>query len=113
VPPAGAIWDSGVTLGIGSDNVHDSWSPFARGDVLEKAFLVAYRNNLRTDAGLARTLEAVTDVNARLLGLDPVRIEAGAPADLVIVDAENGAEAVAAHPPRLLVVRSGRIVGGG
>lgn len=110
VPPAQAIWDAGVTLGIGSDNVHDSWSPFARGDVLEKAFLVAYRNNLRTDAGLYRTLEAVTDDNARLLGLEPGRIEPGAPADLVVVDAENGAEAVAAHPPRLLVLRAGRVV---
>ena len=29
-----------------------------RGDVLEKAFLVAYRNNLRTDAGLIGRLEA-------------------------------------------------------
>jgi cytosine deaminase len=113
VPPARAIWDTGVTLGIGSDNVHDSWSPFARGDVLEKAFLVAYRNNLRTDAGLTQTLAAITDVNARLLGLEPGRIEPGAPADLVLVDAENGAEAVAAHPPRLLVVCGGRIVHGG
>jgi cytosine deaminase len=107
VPPAPAIWAAGVTLGIGSDNVHDSWSPFGRGDVLEKAFLVAYRNNLRTDAGLQRTLGAITDVNARLLGLEPGRIEMGAPADLVVVDAENGAEAVAAHPPRLLVLRNG------
>jgi cytosine/creatinine deaminase len=112
VPPASAIWDAGAVLGIGSDNVHDSWSPFARGDVLEKAFLVAYRNNLRTDAGLNQTLAAVTDVNARLLGLEPGRIEAGAPANLVLVDAENGAEAVAAHPPRLLVVRGGQVVGG-
>ncbi|MFN8632405.1 MAG: amidohydrolase [Chloroflexota bacterium] len=110
VPPAQAIWQAGATLGIGSDNVHDSWSPFARGDVLEKAFLVAYRNNLRTDAGLTRTLAAITDVNARLVGLEPGKIEVGAPADLVVVDAENGAEAVAAHPPRLLVVRRGRVV---
>ena len=50
----------------------------------------------------------ITDVNARLLGLEPVRIEPGAPADLVVVDAENGAEAVAAHPPRLLVLRQGQ-----
>lgn len=110
VPPAQAIWDAGVRLGIGSDNVHDSWSPFARGDVLEKAFLVAYRNNLRTDAGLTRTLEAVTDDNARLLGLAPGRIAVGAPADLVVVDAENGAEAVAAHPVRFLVIRGGQVV---
>jgi cytosine deaminase len=113
VPPAVPIWEAGVTLGIGSDNVHDSWSPFARGDVLEKGFLVAYRNNLRTDAGLTQTLAAITDVNARLLGLEPGHVEVGAPADLVVVDAENGAEAVAAHPPRLLVLRAGRIVHGG
>jgi cytosine deaminase len=113
LPPARPIWEAGVTLGIGSDNVHDSWSPFARGDVLEKAFLVAYRNNLRTDAGLTQTLAAITDVNARLLGLEPGGVKVGAPADLVVVDAENGAEAVAAHPPRLLVLRGGRIVHGG
>lgn len=111
VPPAREIWAAGVTLGIGSDNVHDSWSPFARGDVLEKAFLVAYRNNLRTDAGLTRTFETITDVNSQLLGLEPVRIEVGGPADLVVVDAENAAEAVAAHPPRLLVLKAGRPVG--
>jgi cytosine/adenosine deaminase-related metal-dependent hydrolase len=34
----------------------------------------------------------------------------GAPADLVVVDAENAAEAVAAHPPRIAVVRAGRVV---
>ncbi|MCC7370681.1 MAG: amidohydrolase family protein [Chloroflexi bacterium] len=113
VPPAPALWAAGVRLGIGSDNVHDSWSPFARGDVLEKAFLVAYRNNLRTDAGLLRTLETITDVNSGLLGLEPVRVEVGAAADLVVVDAENGAEAVAAHPPRLLVLKAGRRVGFG
>lgn len=110
VPPAAAIWEAGATLGIGSDNVHDSWSPFARGDVLEKAFLVAYRNNLRTDAGLTRALMTITDVNSQLLGLEPVRVEVGAPADLVVVDAENAAEAVAAHPPRLLVAKAGRVV---
>ena len=110
VPPARALWATGVTMGIGSDNVHDSWSPFGRGDVLEKAFLVAYRNNLRTDDGLQRTLAALTDVNARLLGLEPGKIEPGAPADLVLVDAENGAEAVACHPPRLLVLRRGQVV---
>lgn len=109
-PPAPALWAAGVRLGIGSDNVHDSWSPFARGDVVEKAFLVAYRNNLRTDAGLLRALEAITDVNSGLLGLAPVRVAVGQPADLVVTDAENGAEAVAAHPPRLLVLKAGRPV---
>jgi cytosine/adenosine deaminase-related metal-dependent hydrolase len=38
-------------------------------------------------------------------------VEVGQPADLVVVDAENAAESVAAHPPRLLVLKAGRPVG--
>ena len=65
---------------------------------------------LRTDADLQRTLEAVTAVNAQILGLPAGRIEVGAPADLVVAEAENASEAVAAHPPRIVVLRAGRVV---
>lgn len=78
--------------------------------MLEKAFLLAYRNGLRTDAGLGRALDAITRVDDEIMGLPVGRIEIGARADLVIVDAENGAEAVAAHPPRRTVIRAGRVV---
>lgn len=110
IPRASDLWAAGVTLGIGSDNVHDGWAPYGRGDVLEKAFLFAYRNGLRTDADLRRALDAITRVNADILGLPAATVAPGAPADLVIVDAENSAEAVAAHPPRIAVIRAGRVV---
>lgn len=37
IPRAKDLWAAGVRLGIGSDNVHDGWWPYGRGDALEKA----------------------------------------------------------------------------
>ncbi|REJ84247.1 MAG: hypothetical protein DWQ30_04980 [Acidobacteria bacterium] len=49
----------------------------------------ALRNLMRfTDCPLAEALRTVTDNPARLLGLPPPRIEVGAPADFVLLDAE-------------------------
>lgn len=110
IPRARDLWAAGVAFGIGSDNVHDGWAPFGRGDVLEKAFLFAYRNGLRTDADLGLALDAITRVNAGILRYPAGAVAVGAPADLVVVDAENGAEAVAAHPPRRVVIRAGRVL---
>lgn len=110
IPRARELWAAGVRLGVGSDNVRDGWWPYGRGDVLEKAFLFAYRNGLRTDAELERAFAAITAVNAQILGLPVTGVEAGAPADLVLVDAGSAAEAVAAHPARRTVIRAGRVI---
>ena len=110
IPPAVELWETGVRFGLGSDNVHDSWAPFGRGDVLEKAFLLAYRSGMRTDADLVKVLDMLTIANAEILGIEPGAVELGANADLVVVQAENAAEVVAAHPPRLQVIHRGRVL---
>ena len=110
IPRVRELWATGVRLAIGSDNVHDPWWPWGRGDMLERAFLVSYRNGLRTDPELRRALEAATLVGGELLGLGPYGLAVGARADLVVVDAECAPEAVAAHPPRLAVIKGGKVV---
>ena len=57
-----------------------------------------------------RALDGATVAGAELLGLGPYGVSVGARADLVLVDAECAPEAVAAHPPRLAVIKAGRIV---
>lgn len=104
------LWAAGVRVAIGSDHVHDAWWPYGRGDMLERAFLVAYRNALRTDDDLRRALGCATAAGATLLDLAPRGLDPGAQADLILVDAQCAAEAVAAHPPRLAVIRRGRVV---
>ena len=109
-PPVRTLADRGVHLVTGSDGVRDSWTPLNTGDMLERAYLVAYVNGLRHDADLELALRMASVAGAELMGCDDYGIEAGCAADLVIVEAENAAEAVALHPPRRWVIKRGRIV---
>ncbi|HYP85465.1 amidohydrolase [Variovorax sp.] len=109
-PPVRRLAEHGVRVFCGSDGVRDAWSPLNTGDMLERAYLVAYVNGLRDDAGLELALQMATSRAADVLGIEAGTLEAGAPADIVAVQAETAAEAVAAHPPRCWVMRRGQII---
>lgn len=109
-PPLRRLAERGVRLFTGSDGVRDTWSPLNTGDMLERAYLLAYCSGFRDDAGLELALRMATHGGAEVLGLDGYGLAAGAAADLVLVAAETAAEAVALHPPRRWVVKRGRVV---
>ncbi|TXH48248.1 MAG: cytosine deaminase [Burkholderiaceae bacterium] len=109
-PPVRRLAEAGVRLFTGSDGVRDAWTPLNTGDLLERAYLIAYNSGFRDDAGLELALSMATFGGARVMRLRDYGLDAGCRADLVLVDAECAAEAVAAHPPRRLVLRHGRIV---
>ena len=75
--------------------------------------IVGLRNNLRRDDELALALDIVTTGGARALGLQDYGLEPGCSADLVLVDAETLAEAVAQRPGKRTVVKAGRVVARG
>lgn len=109
-PPVRRLHDAGVRLFTGSDGIRDSWGPLNSGDMLQRAFIVAYRNGFRRDEDIALTLDMATTVGAQVMGADGYGLEPGCAADLVLVDAETPAEAVVEHPPRRLVMKRGRVV---
>jgi len=109
-PPVRLLAERGIRLFSGSDGVRDCWSPLNTGDMLERAYLVAYRSGFRDDAGLELALDMVTHGGARVVGARDYGVQVGAAADLVLVDAETAAEAVAMHPPRRWVLKRGRVV---
>jgi cytosine deaminase len=112
-PPIDMLLEAGVQVFSGSDNIRDPWWPFGDADQLERAMLVAYRMDWRTDAWLEESLRLVTDRAAAALGLGPYGLGiSGAPADLVLVAAETLAEAVVARPPRAAVLSRGCLVSG-
>jgi cytosine/adenosine deaminase-related metal-dependent hydrolase len=109
-PPIRRLAERGVRLFTGSDGVRDTWSPLNSGDMLERAYLLAYLSGFRDDAGLELALHMATQGGAQVLGLEDHGVAVGASADLVLVEAENAAEAVALHPPRRLVLKRGKVV---
>lgn len=113
VPSVAALARAGVTVCAGSDGIRDTWGPYGTGDMLERAMFVGLRNNFRRDDQLALALDVCTTGGAKALGLDRYGLEVGCHADLVLVDAETVAEAVAQHPGGRTVIRRGRVVAEG
>ena len=110
MPPVKRLVAAGVTVFAGSDNIRDAWSPYGNGDMLERAMLIGYRQGFLADADLELAFDLANGAAARVLGLADHGIRIGAAADLVAIPAASVAEAVAAHPPRTLVMKRGRVV---
>ena len=110
VPPLPACRAAGVLVAGGNDGIRDTWTPYGRPDMLERAMLIGLRNNLRRDDELALALETVTGAGAQVCGFAHHGLAPGCRADFVLVDAANLQEAVVARPVRDLVVSRGRIV---
>jgi len=110
VPSVAQLARAGVVVCCGSDGIRDTWGPYGNADMLERAMILGLRNNFRRDDEVELALEVVTGGGAKAMGLARYGIGVGDDADLVLVDAEAPAEAVAARPPRRLVVKRGRVV---
>jgi cytosine deaminase len=108
--PLASLRAAGVAVGLGSDGIRDLWSPWGDGDVLARAALLAWRAGARRDEDLATALEVATSGGAAVLGLPDYGLDPGCTADLVLVPATTLGEAVVTHPPRTLVLKSGRIL---
>ena len=110
VPSAAELREAGVTLCAGSDGIRDTWGPYGNADMLERAMLLGLRNNFRSDSEVEYALWCCTHGGAQVMGLTDYGLAAGCAADLALVEAEAVAHAVAARPPRKLVVKRGRVV---
>ena len=110
LPPVKKLREHAVEVFVGNDDVRDTWSPYGNGDLLLRAMLVSWRSGFRADGDLAVAFDCATAAARRVFGHDDRGIAVGAPADLFTVHAETLGEAVAQHPPRGLVFKSGRLV---
>ncbi len=110
IPPIQKLRAAGVRMFAGSDGVRDAWGPLNNGDMLERAYQLAWHGDTRDDPGIETMLELATFGGAQAMGAADYGLEVGCRADLVLVEAETPAEAVCYHPPRRLVMAGGRVV---
>jgi cytosine deaminase len=102
----GPLRRAGATVAAGGDNLRDPFHPLGRGDALEVAALMVTAAHLDPAAALA----SVTAAPRNALGLPPVAIAPGYPADLVAIEAADALEALGAASAARTVWRAGRIV---
>jgi len=101
---------SGINVSFGQDCVRDTFYPFGRDDSLEVALLAAHAAQLSMPPQIEQVFAMPTVNAARILGLKDYGLRPGAPANAVILEAPDAAEAIRLQAPRRWVIKNGRVV---
>lgn len=104
------LLEAGVNVAMGQDCVQDTFYPFGRADMLEVALITAHAAHLSLPHEIETVFAMATTNAARIMRIPDYGVEAGRPADFVILDAPTAAEAIRLQAPRRWVVRRGRLV---
>ena len=102
---------AGVNVSLGHDSIMDPWYPLGRGDMLAAANLALHIAQMSGRDEIPTMLDLITTSAARTLNIaDRYGIEEGKPANLLILDAADAFDALRLLPPRLFVIKAGRVV---
>ena len=101
--------ENGVTCSVATNNVLNPFTPFGDASLLRMANFyanVAHAGVSEFDA----CLDLVTELPARLMNLRDYGIAVGNPADIIVLDTDTGANAIAEMPDMLMGFKNGRQV---
>jgi len=101
---------AGIDVALGQDCVLDPWYAMGTGDLLDVAHMAVHATQLGAQVDKRALFEAVTTVPARILGLEGYGLEVGCHADMVLLHAQDAAEAIRLRPPRRAVIRRGKVI---
>ncbi|WP_199566670.1 amidohydrolase [Streptomyces triticagri] len=110
VLPITQLHEHGVKVGLGSDGVRDSWSPFGNADMLHRTHILGWVTDVRLDQELTDCYTVAAHGGADLLGIGRSEFKKGDPADFVLLRAEGTPQVVVDMPQRDLVVHAGHVV---
>jgi cytosine/creatinine deaminase len=108
VVTAEPLRSAGVTCSISTNNVLNPFTPYGDGSLIRMANLYANVCHVSRPSDLAGCLDMITGSAARLMRLEDYGIAVGAPADLVCLDAQSPADAIATLAQPLWGVKRGR-----
>lgn len=106
----GELLEAGINVSFGQDCVRDAFYPFGHADPLEVALIAAHAAHLNQPAQIEQVFAMPTVNAAKILGIKDYALKPGAPANAVIIDAPDAAEAIRRQPPRRWVIKGGRVV---
>jgi cytosine/adenosine deaminase-related metal-dependent hydrolase len=110
VLPIAKLHEHGVRVGLGSDGVRDSWSPFGNADMLHRTHILGWVTDVRLDQELDDCFTVGSHGGADVMGLDRAGFAPGDPADFMLLRAECTPQVVVDMPQRDMVVHAGRVV---
>jgi cytosine deaminase len=100
--------EQGCNCSISSNNILNPFTPFGDGSLIRMANLHANTLQVGEPERLAELFAMISERSARLLNLKDYGIRVGSQAEVVVIDAQSSAEAVATCAPVLAVFKRGR-----
>jgi cytosine/creatinine deaminase len=100
----------GIPVALGQDCVMDPWYSLGGADMLDVAHMAVHGAPMTSREAVRWTFDAVTEIPARILGLENYGLAVGANADMVLLQAADPIEAVRLRATRLVVIRRGKVV---
>jgi len=100
---------AGINVACGHDSIMDPWYPLGRGSMLDALSMLVHVGQMTGRHELFRAFDMVTVNPARAAGV-PWGVKEGLPANFVVFDCADEAEAIRLRPAARWVVRAGRVV---
>jgi len=104
------LYDEGIGIALGQDDIADAYYPFGRNNMLEVAFLSAHLLWMTTFEEMEILYDLITTRAAQAMSLIDFELKEGNRANLVVLDAESVWGALATHEAPLHVIKDGREV---
>ena len=105
------LWQSGLNVSLGYDDVMDPWYSLGTGNMLQPAHMAVHACQMTGRAEVMACYDMVTQNAARTLGIeDRYGLVPGRPAEFLLVDAEDSWDAIRRLAPATLVVKGGRVI---
>jgi cytosine deaminase len=108
VVDANRLAELGVVCSVASNNILNPFTPFGDGQLLRQANMQAIVTQRGSDAEVRSVWDMTTAAAARLMRCSDYGIAIGAPADLVILDAQDAVMALRTVAPVLTAYKRGR-----
>lgn len=105
-----SLYEAGVGIALGQDDIADAYYPFGRNNMLEVAFLAAHLMWMTTFSDMEILYDLITTRAADALGLHDFALKEDNPANLVVLNASSVWEAIRTHEAPVVVVKNGRII---
>ncbi len=102
------LYNAGVGIALGQDDIADAYYPFGRNNMLEVAFLAAHLMWMITVQDMEILYDLITTRAAQAMGIKEFGLKEGNKADLVVLNAETVWEAIWNHEAPLHVIKAGR-----
>ena len=104
------LYDYGIAVSLGQDDISDAYYPYGRNNMLEVAFLASHLLWMTTYAEMEILYDLITTHAARAMAIEDFDMQAGNRANLVVLDAEEVCEALTYHAAPLHVIKDGKEV---